>query len=178
MTDSTGAVYDLGYEPYEGERRGRSGARRTLVADGWEINGCPVNGPSFAARGSRVAVAWFTAPEEQGRVSVVLSDDDGDTWSAPVRVDDGEPIGRVDVVLLAGGDALVSWLEQVDDGAQLKARRVAPHGSAGPALLIAESGSSRSSGVPRMATSGREVVFAWRGRADPPQVRTAVLELP
>jgi ABC-2 type transport system permease protein len=33
MTD-TGAVYDLGYEPYEGERRGRSGARRTIVADG------------------------------------------------------------------------------------------------------------------------------------------------
>jgi ABC-2 type transport system permease protein len=34
MTD-TGAVYDLGYEPYEGERRGRSGARRTIVADGF-----------------------------------------------------------------------------------------------------------------------------------------------
>jgi ABC-2 type transport system permease protein len=34
MTDQTGAVYDLGYEPYEGERRGRSGARRTIVADG------------------------------------------------------------------------------------------------------------------------------------------------
>lgn len=34
MTDATGAVYDLGYEPYEGERRGRSGARRTVVADG------------------------------------------------------------------------------------------------------------------------------------------------
>lgn len=33
MTD-TGAVYDLGYEPYEGERRGRSGARRTIIADG------------------------------------------------------------------------------------------------------------------------------------------------
>ena len=34
MTDQTGAVYDLGYEPYDGERRGRSGARRTIVADG------------------------------------------------------------------------------------------------------------------------------------------------
>ncbi len=33
MTD-TGAVYDLGYEPYEGDRRGRSGARRTIIADG------------------------------------------------------------------------------------------------------------------------------------------------
>jgi len=34
VTDTTGAVYDLGYEPYEGERRGRSGARRTIIADG------------------------------------------------------------------------------------------------------------------------------------------------
>jgi ABC-2 type transport system permease protein len=34
MTDHTGAVYDLGYEPYDGERRGRSGARRTILADG------------------------------------------------------------------------------------------------------------------------------------------------
>ena len=151
---------------------------RHMVADGWEIHGCPVNGPSIAARGSRVAVAWFTAPDEKGRVSVVLSDDDGETWGAPVRVDDGEPIGRVDVVLLAGGEALVSWLEQADDGAQLMARRVATNGPPGPAWSIADSGSSRSSGVPRMAISGREVVFAWRGRADPPQIRTAVLELP
>ena len=33
MTDQ-GAVYDLGYTPYGGERRGRSGARRTVYADG------------------------------------------------------------------------------------------------------------------------------------------------
>lgn len=33
MSD-TGAVYDLGYTPYDGERRGRAGARRTVVADG------------------------------------------------------------------------------------------------------------------------------------------------
>lgn len=34
MTDQTGAVYDLGYTPYEGERRGRAGARRTIFWDG------------------------------------------------------------------------------------------------------------------------------------------------
>ncbi|MGI9586323.1 MAG: hypothetical protein ACR2N7_12115 [Acidimicrobiia bacterium] len=34
MTERAGAVYDLGYEPYDGERRGRSGARRTLFGDG------------------------------------------------------------------------------------------------------------------------------------------------
>lgn len=34
MSDTTGAVYDRGYQPYEGERLGRSGARRTIIGDG------------------------------------------------------------------------------------------------------------------------------------------------
>ena len=34
MTTSEGAVYDLGYEPFDGERRGRKGARLTVWADG------------------------------------------------------------------------------------------------------------------------------------------------
>ena len=32
---------------------GRWSAPRTLAADGWEINGCPVNGPAVAADGAR-----------------------------------------------------------------------------------------------------------------------------
>ena len=34
MTAEQGAVYDLGYEPYHGDRLGRNGARRTIWADG------------------------------------------------------------------------------------------------------------------------------------------------
>jgi ABC-2 type transport system permease protein len=34
MTDQAGAVYDLGYEPFDGERRGRSGARIAVYFDG------------------------------------------------------------------------------------------------------------------------------------------------
>ena len=34
MSDRTGAVFDLGYKPYEGERLGRSGAIRGIVKDG------------------------------------------------------------------------------------------------------------------------------------------------
>lgn len=34
MTDPTGAVYDLGYEPFEGERSGRKGARKAVYFDG------------------------------------------------------------------------------------------------------------------------------------------------
>jgi ABC-2 type transport system permease protein len=34
MTQQSGAVYDLGYEPYEGERTGRNGARKAVYIDG------------------------------------------------------------------------------------------------------------------------------------------------
>ena len=34
MTDRSGAVYDLGYTPYDGERLGRKGAVRSVVKDG------------------------------------------------------------------------------------------------------------------------------------------------
>lgn len=34
MTEQAGAVYDLGYEPFEGERTGRAGARKAIYFDG------------------------------------------------------------------------------------------------------------------------------------------------
>ena len=34
MTDRSGAVYDLGYQPFEGERSGRKGARKAVYFDG------------------------------------------------------------------------------------------------------------------------------------------------
>ncbi|MBI2403747.1 MAG: exo-alpha-sialidase, partial [Gemmatimonadetes bacterium] len=89
--------------------------------DGWHFPGCPVNGPSLSAAGDTVAIAWFTAPEEQRRVSVAFSTDAGATWGAPIRVDDGRPVGRVDLEMLADGSALVSWLESRRQGAEVLA---------------------------------------------------------
>ncbi|MDJ0663528.1 MAG: hypothetical protein QNJ75_03135 [Acidimicrobiia bacterium] len=34
MSDRTGVVYDLGYQPYEGQRLGRAGAIRAMIKDG------------------------------------------------------------------------------------------------------------------------------------------------
>ena len=154
---------------------GRWSAPRTLAPDGWEIDGCPVNGPAIAARGRRVAVAWFTAPREGPAVRVAFSADAGATWSRPFPVDDGRPIGRVDVVLLPDGDAFVSWMEQTAEGVELRARRIGRRGERGPAITIANSSAARSSGFPRMEMGGDEIVFAWRDPAEPARVRTAVL---
>jgi hypothetical protein len=71
--------------------------------DNWEINGCPVNGPSIATDGGRVAIAWFTGVGDTPHVKVAFSDDAGATFGVPIQVDDGNTIGRVDALLLSDG---------------------------------------------------------------------------
>jgi len=137
---------------------------RILHADGWKIAGCPVNGPRLGARGNRVAAAWFTAPGEQGRVSVAFSDDAGATFGTPVVIDDGKPAGRVDIVMIDANAAIVTWLEQTGGGAELRARRVPRNGKPGVSVKVAESSAARGTGFARAALVGQDVYVAWTGQ--------------
>ena len=134
---------------------------KLLHADGWKITGCPVNGPQVDARGNRVAAAWFTAANEQGRAEVAFSDDGGATFGDPVVIDDGKPVGRVDVVMLNAETVVVTWAEQTATGADLRARRVPRNGKPGPSVKVAESSTARAAGFARAAVVGRDVYVAW-----------------
>jgi hypothetical protein len=150
---------------------------QVVHADGWEINGCPVNGPSIAAAGRNLAVAWFTGAGGEPHVKVAFSSDAGATFGAPIQVDDGETQGRVDVLLLPDGSALVCWLSGNAEGGAIKVRRVQADGSVGPPAVIAKTDISRSSGFPRMALLGNEVHFAWTEFGAPSKIRTAVADV-
>jgi hypothetical protein len=142
--------------------------------DNWRIDACPVNGPAIAAARTRAALAWFTAPEDKPRVNVAFSNDAGATFTRPVRVDAGNPAGRVDVALLRDGSALVTWVERIrGDTAKVLARRVERSGRRSPVRTIAESSAARASGFPRMTVSGEHVVFAWTTSTRPSNVRVA-----
>jgi len=129
--------------------------------DNWHYPGCPVNGPQLTSRGDTVAIAWFTAPENVSRVQVAFSTDGGATFSEPVRVDDGDPSGRVDVELLGDGSVIVSWLEKTDPDAEIRARRVTPGGGMDDSWLVAPTSAAHGSGFPRMTRVGNELLFAW-----------------
>lgn len=148
--------------------------------DGWEIGGCPVNGPAIAARGRNVAVAWFTGANDVPRTKVALSSDGGATFGAPVVVDDGNPIGRVDILYLDDGRALVSWLEQTGaEAAAIRVRTVDAAGVAGPSGTVSENSAARASGFPRMASvTDGDVVLAWTdATGELPSVRMTRLHL-
>ncbi len=146
---------------------------RYVAEDNWHFAACPVNGPSLATTGNDVALAWFTAPEGVGRVSVVFSHDGAETFGTPIRVDDGNPSGRVDIELLADGSALVVWLEQRGKDGEIRARRVDATGSLGQPWTVTPTSRTRRSGFPRMTPAGNDMVFAWTVVGEQGGVRVA-----
>jgi len=142
--------------------------------DGWLIPACPVNGPAVAARDHAVAVAWFTAANDEPSVRVAFSNDAGATFRAPTTIDDGNPLGRTDVVMLQDGSALVSWMERASDSAEVRVRRVSPDGRYGEASVVTTTSPGRDSGFPRMIRDGRgRIVFAWTESGEARTIRIA-----
>lgn len=155
-------------------------APRTVHADSWQINACPVNGPAIAASGRSVAVAWFTVAGGTPRTQIAFSTDAGESFSAPTPLDVDVTYGRVAMAMLDPSRVLVSSIERGPDGAFLVAREVRRNGRLSDVTRVAATSSDRASGFPRMAVSGRQVVFAWtesnQGRATGIQVATAKLK--
>ena len=155
-------------------REGAWSDSQPVSADHWEISGCPVNGPSVAADGRRVAVAWFTAANDAPRVRVAFSADAGASFGMPVAVDDGAPLGRVDSLLLDDGSAIVSWVESSPQGSSLRLRRIRPDGERGEAVVVVPAGEPLANGFPQMVRAGPELVLAWTAG----RVRTAIVPVP
>ncbi|MCH7475641.1 MAG: exo-alpha-sialidase [Gemmatimonadetes bacterium] len=146
---------------------------RVVANDNWHFAACPVNGPSLSTAGDDVVLAWFTAPDGDNRVSVAFSRDGAETFGTPIRIDDGNPSGRVDIELLDDGSALVVWLEQMGKEAAIRARRVEASGALGAPWTVTSTSAARRSGFPRLTIAGDEVVFAWTLVGDDGGVRVA-----
>ena len=147
---------------------------KTIFDDRWQISACPIQGPAISAAGDHVAVAWLTGAGNVLKVQVALSADGGKTFGSPTQIDEGDPTGRVDVIALESGGAVVTWIEHTKErGSEVRARQVSANGRAQDAVTVAKSSPGNSSGFPRVERSGNSIVFAW---TDPDQhrIRTAV----
>jgi hypothetical protein len=143
--------------------------------DKWEINACPVNGASVAANDNRVAIAWFTEADDDGRAQMIFSTDGGANFGKSILVNEGNSFGHVSVALDAKGEGVVSWLEEGEGGygTRLMARTVTSAGVAGPAVRLAEGGKP-AIGYPRLLHAGRETWIAW-GNSGTAKIQTARL---
>ncbi|HXG38499.1 MAG TPA: sialidase family protein [Bacteroidota bacterium] len=136
-------------------------APKIIHADNWNISGCPVNGPALATDGKNVVLAWFTAPNAEPKVYVAFSSDEGITFGNPIRVDEGKPLGRLDVEMLPDGSAIALWIEYGEEATRLLARHIPKDGQPGSVRVISQISAERASGYPRIARVGNELYFAW-----------------
>lgn len=144
--------------------------------DGWEIAGCPVNGPKVAAKGNTVLVGWFTAANSTPKVNFSFSTDAGATFSKPIQLDSTGIIGRVDVAFLDDQSGVVTWMETKGEQTYLQAARVDIDGKMGAPIPITTIDPSRKSGFPQMEIHGEQVYFAWTEvKGESSVVRTAFL---
>ena len=134
---------------------------RPVHADGWVIGGCPVNGPSVAARGDDVAVAWFTMADAVPVVKMALSQDAGATFPAPMRFSEGSALGRVQVRALEHGWVL-AWLDEGDNGSVLRMATFDANGRETSRRELAALAGGRASGFPALAVlPDDKLLAAW-----------------
>jgi hypothetical protein len=147
-------------------------------ADGWVMPGCPVNGPSLAADGDNVVVAWYTAADEQPRVQVARSTDAGDSFAAPVVLEQGAAVQGRAAVALDGQQAWVLWLREDAAGQSLwLSRRTPDLARELQRVEVAKlQGRGRATGYPQIALRNGNAYVAWTDIVDgAPQLRGAVL---
>ncbi|WP_434036243.1 hypothetical protein [Formosa sp. 4Alg 33] len=146
--------------------------------DGWQINGCPVNGPKVDAIDNTVAVAWFTAAHSTPLVKLVFSENGGAEFSEPIIISDAAVLGRVDIELIDHEQAIVSWMETEDNTTYLKAMKVNKSGVKSMPISISALNDSRKTGFPQMQYKGDNMYFAWTSIAnDIPTIKTVFVPL-
>jgi len=145
-----------------------------LSHEGWEIAGCPVNGPQIAASGDTVIATWFSAANDESRSYMAVSLDGGLTFAGPEPLDDGESIGRVAVTFGREGTALLTWIGAGQETSAVYGRLWRDSGLESP-FVIGQIDGSRLSGFPRAAALDAGFLVAWTETDAVPAIRTVVI---
>ena len=129
--------------------------------DGWIINGCPVNGPKVAVNSKNLAVSWFTVSNNHPLVNVSFSKNNGNSFGAPLKVNDHDAIGRVDVAFLNDEEVIVSYMEVDDIGTYLRIKKVSFDGKISEPITISKVDVGRNTGVPQLEIIDSEIFIVW-----------------
>jgi hypothetical protein len=129
--------------------------------DGWRINGCPVNGPKVASNLNNLAVSWFTVSNGRPIVNLSFSKSNGEDFESPIKINDLDATGRVDVVFINAKEVLVSYIEGDDNGTFLRIKKVSIDGKVSVPITISEIDGGRNTGVPQLEKFNDQIVIVW-----------------
>lgn len=129
--------------------------------DNWKIDGCPVNGPKVVATDKTIAVAWFTAANDNPTVKIAFSNSEKVKFKKPIVLNDFTAIGRVDVAFINKKEVLVSYMETANGETYLRAKKVSIDGSVSKVFTISKINSGRSTGVPQLEILNNTAYVVW-----------------
>tara|TARA_B100001248_G_scaffold210350_1_gene164534 strand:- start:911 stop:2110 length:1200 start_codon:yes stop_codon:yes gene_type:complete len=129
--------------------------------DGWVIYGCPVNGPKVVSYENSIAVSWFTVYDSKPTVNLSFSKFFGASFDEPIKINDHNAIGRVDVAFLNEKEVIVSYMEGDDDGTYLRIKKVSLDGKVSKSITISKIDGGRSTGVPQLEILNDEIFIVW-----------------
>lgn len=135
--------------------------------DGWNIAGCPVNGPVVKAIGSTVIVSWFTAANSEPKIKTAWSFDAGQTFAKSIVVADENVKGYVGSALLSNESLIVSWIcKTSSERNAICYQEVNAEGSLGALKSLETQGVVARMSVPQLANVDDALFFVWTDKAD------------
>ena len=150
-----------------------------LSKDGWQINACPVNGPSLVEEEGQVAAVWFSGANGEKNVFMARSNNEGESFDRKMKINVAPALGRVASAIYPDQSVLVVWLRRDKTGeADLVGRYISPENQLGEVLELVEVSPTRSSGFPKLVLSKSETILAWTDQSErTPQVKTGLVNL-
>lgn len=167
-------IRDIYFSIFDGSQWSES---KPVYKDQWKIHGCPVNGPSVAAKGSEIAVAWYTEAEETRSIKLARSSSCDPAFKEPVLIASGDSImGRIDLIMDKKNNAILIWMAEVQTEANLHLTKVNINGEVIFDQVITQMSKSRRSGFPRLAGVDLEkYIVAYRDHAESKQIKTQII---
>lgn len=131
-----------------------------IADDGWEIAGCPVNGPAIDAQGDLVAIAWFSAANKTPVVRAALSTNGGRTFKKPVEIASHLSSGHVGIAIVDRSSVAVSWVQSDDRGTNaINIRAVTTAGLLGPVHTFGRTELVRV--YPQLVRKDDNLILGW-----------------
>jgi hypothetical protein len=168
-------VRDIAVARYDG----KAWAKPVPVhADGWVMPGCPVNGPSIAADGANVVVGWYTEAGGKPTMQLARSTDAGDSFAAPVVLEQGDAVQGRAAVALDAQQAWALWIREDANGQSLwLSRRTPDLARELQRIEVAKlQGRGKGTGFPQIVLRNGDAYIAWTDIIDgAPHLRGAVV---
>lgn len=131
----------------------------------WTTRSCPVNGPSLAAMGQNVVLAYYhQGADGAGQVKFSWSKDGGAEFQFPSLLQrEGEILGRVGTAMLREDLAVLTWLEHQGETSRWMACTLQMDGKVGSAVVLGAVKGARADGFLQLIRLPGGVMAAWNG---------------